>query len=210
MLQLGKKPSAAQVESAKVGLRSYIAKTLGEVRAVPSDMNIDARQVIKAVTDMSSDNARAKIKALMGAEADALLKQIDEAAQSAVVRAAVATNSKTAVRGGIRQGVEEITAPGVVGQAMAGEPINATKALIQSITGQTSEYTATQKQRIFEDIARALTEKKGQTAQAALSYLQQAMRGQSLTAAQNEFLARQIAGTTVMAGIPAAQEVTGR
>jgi hypothetical protein len=93
---------------------------------------------------------------------------------------------------------------------MAGEPINATKALIQSITGQTSEYTATQKQRIFEDIARALTEKKGQTAQAALSYLQQAMRGQSLTAAQNEFLARQIAGTTVMAGIPAAQEVTGR
>jgi hypothetical protein len=210
MLQLGKKPSAAQVESAKVGLRSYIAKTLGDVRAVPSDMNIDARQVIKAVTDMSSDNARAKIKALMGAEADALLKQIDEAAQSAVVRAAVATNSKTAVRGGIRQGVEEITAPGVVGQAMAGEPINATKALIQSITGQTSEYTATQKQRIFEDIARALTEKKGQTAQAALSYLQQAMRGQSLTAAQNEFLARQIAGTTVMAGIPAAQEVTGR
>jgi len=210
MLQLGKKTSAAQVESAKVGLRSYIAKTLGDVRAVPSDMNIDARQVIKAVTDMSSDNARAKIKALMGAEADALLKQIDEAAQSAVVRAAVATNSKTAVRGGIRQGVEEITAPGVVGQAMAGEPINATKALIQSITGQTSEYTATQKQRIFEDIARALTEKKGQTAQAALSYLQQAMRGQSLTAAQNEFLARQIAGTTVMAGIPAAQEVTGR
>jgi len=210
MLQLGKKPSAAQVESAKVGLRSYIAKTLGDVRAVPSDMNIDARQVIKAVTDMSSDNARAKIKALMGAEADALLKQIDEAAQSAVVRAAVATNSKTAVRGGIRQGVEEITAPGVVGQAMAGEPINATKALIQSITGQTSEYTATQKQRIFEDIARALTEKKGQTAQAALIYLQQAMRGQSLTAAQNEFLARQIAGTTVMAGIPAAQEVTGR
>jgi CheY-specific phosphatase CheX len=173
-------------------------------------MNIDARQVIKAVTDMSSDNARAKIKALMGAEADALLKQIDEAAQSAVVRAAVATNSKTAVRGSIRQGVEEITAPGVVGQAMAGEPINATKALIQSITGQTAEYTATQKQRIFEDIARALTEKKGQTAQAALVYLQQAMRGQPLTAAQNEFLARQIAATTVMAGIPAAQEVTGR
>jgi hypothetical protein len=210
MLQLGSKPSAAQVESAKLGLRSYIAKTLGEVRAVPSDMNIDARQVIKAVTDMSSDNARAKIKALMGAEADALLKQIDEAAQSAVVRAAVATNSKTAVRGSIRQGVEEITAPGVVGQAMAGEPINATKALIQSITGQTAEYTATQKQRIFEDIARALTEKKGQTAQAALVYLQQAMRGQPLTAAQNEFLARQIAATTVMAGIPAAQEVTGR
>lgn len=210
-LELGKKPSAAQVESAKSGLRSYIAKVLGDVRAVPSDMNIDAREVVKAVTDMSSGNARAKIRALMGAEADALLKQVDEAAQSAVVRTAMATNSKTAIRGNIKQTVQEMTTPGVLGQAMAGEPINSSKALIQAITGQTEEFTAQQRQKIFEDIARALTEKRGNTALAALDYLEQAMRGQPLTAAQNEFLARQIAGTTMIAGIPAAQEVvTGR
>lgn len=208
--ELGRKPSAAQVEAAKSGLRSYIAKVLGDVRAVPSDMNIDARQVVKAVTDMSSDNARAKIRALMGAEADALLKQVDEAAQSAVVRTALATNSKTAIRGNIKQTVEELTTPGVLGQAMAGDPINTSKAMIQAVTGQTEEFTALQRQRIFEDIARALTEKKGKTALAALDYLEQAMRGQPLTAAQNEFLARQIAGTTMIAGLPAAQEVTGR
>jgi len=208
--ELGKKPSAAQVEAAKSGLRSYIAKVLGDVRAVPSDMNLDARQVVKAVTDMSSDNSRAKIRALMGAEADALLKQVDEAAQSAVVRTALATNSKTAIRGNIKQTVEELTTPGVLGQAMAGDPINTSKAIIQAVTGQTEEFTAQQRQRIFEDIARALTEKKGKTALSALNYLEQAMRGQPLTAAQNEFLARQIAGTTMIAGIPAAQEVTGR
>lgn len=208
--ELGKKPSAAQVEAAKSGLRSYIAKVLGDVRAVPSDMNLDARQVVKAVTDMSSDNSRAKIRALMGAEADALLKQVDEAAQSAVVRTAMATNSKTAIRGNIKQTVEELTTPGVLGQAMAGDPINTSKAIIQAVTGQTEEFTAQQRQRIFEDIARALTEKKGKTALSALNYLEQAMRGQPLTAAQNEFLARQIAGTTMIAGIPAAQEVTGR
>lgn len=208
--ELGSKPSAAQVEAAKSGLRSYIAKVLGDVRAVPSDMNIDARQVVKAVTDMSSDNARAKIRALMGAEADVLLKQVDEAAQSAVVRTALATNSKTAIRGNIKQTVEELTTPGVLGQAMAGDPINTSKAMIQAVTGQTEEFTALQRQRIFEDIARALTEKKGKTALAALDYLEQAMRGQPLTAAQNEFLARQIAGTTMIAGLPAAQEVTGR
>lgn len=208
--ELGKKPSAAQVEAAKSGLRSYIAKVLGDVRAVPSDMNLDARQVVKAVTDMSSDNSRAKIRALMGAEADALLKQVDEAAQSAVVRTALATNSKTAIRGSIKQTVDELTTPGVLGQAMAGDPINTSKAIIQAVTGQTEEFTAQQRQRIFEDIARALTEKKGKTALSALNYLEQAMRGQPLTAAQNEFLARQIAGTTMIAGIPAAQEVTGR
>jgi uncharacterized membrane protein YheB (UPF0754 family) len=173
-------------------------------------MNLDAREVVKAVTDMSSGNARTKIRALMGAEADALLKQVDEAAQSAVVRTAMATNSKTAIRGNIKQTVQEMTTPGVLGQAMAGEPINSSKALIQAITGQTEEFTAQQRQRIFEDIARALTEKRGNTALAALDYLEQAMRGQPLTAAQNEFLARQIAGTTIIAGVPAAQEVTGR
>lgn len=208
--ELGKKPSAAQVEAAKSGLRSYIARVLGDVRAVPSDMNLDARQVVKAVTDMSSDNSRAKIRALMGAEADALLKQVDEAAQSAVVRTALATNSKTAIRGSIKETVNELTTPGVLGQAMAGDPINTSKAIIQAVTGQTEEFTAQQRQRIFEDIARALTEKKGKTALSALNYLEQAMRGQPLTAAQNEFLARQIAGTTMIAGIPAAQEVTGR
>lgn len=209
-LELGKKPSADQIAAAKSGLRSYVAKVLGDVRMVPSDPNIDAREVVKAVTDMSSSNARAKIKALMGAEADALLKQIDEAAQSAVVRTAMATNSKTAIRGNIKQTVEELTTPGVLGQAMAGDPINTSKAMIQAVTGQTEEYTAVQRQRIFEEIARALTEKRGQSAVAALNYLEQAMRGQPLTAAQNEFLARQIAGTAMIAGIPAAQEVSGR
>lgn len=209
-LQLGKNPSAAELEAAKSGLRSYIEKTVGDVRAVPSDMNIDARQVVKAVTDMSSDNARAKIRALMGSEADALLKQIDQASQSAVVRAAMSTNSKTAIRGAIQEDVNRMTTPGVLGQAMAGEPLNTSKALIQAITGQTAEYTAAQKQRIFEDIARALTEKRGQTAVAALDYLDAAMKGQPLTAAQNEFLARQIASTAMITGIPAAQEVKGR
>jgi len=209
-LELGKNPSADQIAAAKSGLRSYVSKVLGDVRMVPSDPNIDAREVVKAVTDMSSSNARAKIRALMGAEADALLKQIDEAAQSAVVRTAMATNSKTAIRGNIKETVSELTTPGAVGQLMAGDPINTSKAMIQAITGQTAEYTAAQRQRIFEDIARALTEKRGQSAVAALNYLDQAMKGQPLTAAQNEFLARQIAGTSIIAGIPATQEVIGR
>ncbi len=208
--ELGKKPSTAQVDAAKQGLRSYIDKTLGDVKAVASDPNIDARQVIKAVSDMSSDNARAKIKALMGAEADTLLRQIDEAAQSAIVRASMAANSKTAVRTGINEGVKEMTVPGILGQAMQGKAVNTAEALIQAVTGQTAEYTATQRQRIFEDIAKALTEKKGKTALAALDYLEQAMKGQPLTAAQNEFLAKQVAGTAMIAGIPAAQQLGGR
>ena len=208
-LELGKNPSQAQIAAAKSGLRSAIYKTMGDVRAIASDPNIDAREVAKAVTDMSSANARAKIKALMGKEADALLKQIDQAAQSAQVRAAMAVNSKTAIRGNIKADVTALTDPGIIGSAMQGEPVNTSKALIQAVTGQTKEYTVAQQQKIFADIAKALTEKKGKSALAALNYLENAMKGQPLTAAQNEFVAQQIAASGLIGLTPAVQEATG-
>lgn len=196
-IELGPRPSQDQVAAAKSGLRSYIEKAMGDIRAIASDPSVDAqeaRQVIKAVTDMSSDNARRKIRDLMGAEADALLAQIDEAAQSATVRAAMAQNSKTAGRQAIMGTVDELTAPGVVGQAMQGEAVNTTKAMIQAVTGQTSEYTAAQRQRIYQDIARALTEKSGENALTSLRVLDAAMKGQALTATQTDQLAKMVAG----------------
>lgn len=208
-LELGKNPSQAQIAAAKSGLRSAIYKTMGDVRAIASDPNIDAREVVKAVTDMSSANARAKIKALMGKEADALLKQIDQAAQSAQVRAAMAVNSKTAIRGNIKADVTALTEPGIIGSAMQGEPVNTSKALIQAVTGQTKEYTVAQQQKIFANIAKALTEKKGKSALAALNYLESAMKGQPMTAAQNEFVAQQIAASGLIGLTPTVQEATG-
>ena len=196
-IELGSRPSQDQVAAAKSGLRSYIEKAMGDVRAIASDPSVDAqeaRQVIKAVTDMSSDNARRKIRDLMGAEADALLAQIDEAAQSATVRAAMAQNSKTAGRQAIMGTVDELTAPGVVGQAMQGEAVNTTKAMIQAVTGQTAEYTAAQRQRIYQDIARALTQKSGEDAVTSLRVLDAAMKGQSLTDVQTDQLAKMLAG----------------
>lgn len=197
LFELGRNPSADQIAAAKSGLRGYIGKTLGDIRTIASDptaSSIEARQVVKAVTDMSSPNARTKIRNLLGAEADALFAQIDSAAQSAVVRAAMAQNSKTAARLATQKTVEEITAPGIVGQALQGEPVNTTKALIQAATGRGPEYTAAQRQRIYGDIARALTEKRGPDAAVALRALDAAMSGQAMTDAQTTALARVIAG----------------
>ena len=196
--QFGEDASAAQISAAKQGLRRYIDKAIGDVRAIASDPTaeaIDAREVIKVVTDLSSKNARKKIKAMLGAEADALLKQIDEAAQSASVRAALAVNSKTAQRTAIRESVEQVTQPGVFGTAMRGEPLMTSQKLIQAVSGQTDEFTEAQKQRIFEEISRALTQRRGRSAQEALRLINSAMEGQPLTDAQNQFLAQQIALT---------------
>lgn len=195
--ELGRNPSQAQIDATKRGVRMYINDALNNVRAIASDPTVEAleaRQVIKAVTDLSSDNARMKIRGLMGAEADALLNQIDQAAQSTTVRAAMAQNSKTAGRQSIDRTVSEITAPGVVGQAMQGEAINTTKALIQAVTGQTGEYSAARRQKIYNDIAKSLTEKRGPNALAALRVLDSAMKGQDLTDAQTDSLAKMLSG----------------
>jgi hypothetical protein len=214
MKAFGPDASAAQIDAAKQGLRRYVEKAIGDVRAIASDPTaeaLDARQVIKVVTDLSSENARKKIKSMLGAEADALLKQIDEAAQSASVRAALAVNSKTAQRQAIRETVEQVTQPGVVGSAMRGEPLLTSQRLIQAVSGQTDEFTEAQKQRIFEEISRALTERKGRSAQEALRLIGSAMEGQPLTDAQNQFLAQQVAltlyGGTAPTAARSAQQV---
>lgn len=213
MKAFGPDASAAQIDAAKQGLRRYVEKTIGDVRAIASDPTaeaLDARQVIKTVTELSSDNARKKIKTMLGAEADALLKQIDEAAQSASVRAALAVNSKTAQRQAIREGVEEVTQPGLVGSAMRGEPLLTSQKLIQAVSGQTDEFTEAQKQRIYEEISRALTERKGRSAQEALRLINSAMQGQPLTDAQNQFLAQQVALSLYGGAAPTAARTVER
>jgi len=89
-----------------------------------------------------------------------------------------------------------------VGEALRGEPINTTKALIQAVTGYTDEFTVEQRQRIYQDLARALTEKRGPEAQMALRVLQQAMSGQQLTDQQTEMLARLITTSFAASAAP--------
>ena len=199
----------AQLEAAKTGLRNYIDKAMNDVKAIASDPTaeaIDARQVIKVVTDLSSGSSRNKIKALLGAEADALLKQIDAASQSAVVKASMAVNSKTAQRTAINETIKEITKPGVVGTALRGEPLQTSQRLIQAISGMTDEFTESQKQKVFVEIATALTQRKGRSAQEALKLVSGAIKGQDLTEAQNRFLAQQISVTLFGGATPTASE----
>lgn len=204
LLTLGKEPSLAQLEAARSGMRGAINKTLGDVRAIASDPNMDARQLRQALSVLGSDNAKAKARQLLGAEADTLFSQIAEAEQSLLVRSAMARNSATAARQSIQETVGDITTPGLVGEAMAGEPINATKRLVQAVTGQTEEFTAGQRQKVFQDIAKALTERRGPEASAALESLARAMSGQAITEAQTQAIARAAANAGFVAAAPTA------
>ena len=199
MEELGVDPSDAQIEAAKLGMRSALRTALDNVKAVPSDPDIAARQISEFVKLVSSENSRKKIREILGDDAPAMLKELDEASQTALVRSAVNVNSKTFARGAVKEDIDELTAKGVVRSAMSGEPLNTSKELIQAVTGETRKFDADQKQQVYNDIARALTEKKGKSAEAALRYIQGAMEGRVLTEPQRDFAAQQLA-TALFAG----------
>lgn len=203
-MALGDNPSQAQIQAARQGLRTRVEEVVGNVRRIPSDPNIDARQMVGALREMGSDNARRKMQIIMDDEADALFNLLDEASASAELRANVAGNSRTAIRQATTGMIDETTAPGMIGRAAKGDPLEATKTLVQAITGMTDEYTESQRQRIFSEIARALTQKQGQSAQAALRMIQGAMDGQKLTDAQVNTLSRLLAATLYSSAAPTA------
>jgi len=189
-----------ELYAAQAGLRGQIDERMANVRAISSDSNMDARQALAALSEMSSDASRAKISMILGDEAPELFAELDEATQSFGLRAALATNSKSAARIAGKQSMDEVAGPNMAELAMQGETVNTTKALIQAVTGYTAEFTTAKRQKVYQDIAFALTNKTGDDARMALNVLDAAMKGQELTSAQTDNLAKIISGVLFTGG----------
>lgn len=190
-------PSMASLMAAQRGLSTRLGKVLGDVQKIPSDPNLDARELLTTVRLFSSANSIQKLRQILPREQLVpFLRELAAAEQTLKVRAALATNSKTQIRQATQKSVDEITAPGIVGTALAGEPLNTTKRLIQFVTGQTAEYTADRKQAIYLDIAKALTEKKGETAREAYRVIRRAIENgnATMTPAERSLVANALAG----------------
>ena len=198
--ELGPEPTDSQIELAKLGMRNYIRTVLDNVRKVPSDMQREARELDQFLRLTSSENARRKIVALMGDEANDLLRQIDEVGQTALVRTATNVNSKTAQRQAIREKIDNLTEYGIVGQILRGEPVNSSKQIVQSITGMTNEFNEQRKRAIYDDIAFALTKTHGDRAKEVLETVRAALDGRIITQEQNDALVRSLAAAITIAG----------
>ena len=203
LLDLGDNPSDAALAAARRGLRTEVERVLGEVKALPSRPDVDAAQALTLMKSFSSDNVRAKIRALLGNQAEPMLQALDEALAAASLQARTSMNSATAARLAQQETVRQITEPGMLGKAAQGDLVGTTKDLVRAVTGQTAEYTAERQQAIYADIVRALTEKRGPSAQQALRVLQDAMSRQSLTDAQTDIVAKAIAAALYGGGTTA-------
>ncbi|PYF12013.1 hypothetical protein C8J30_102328 [Rhodobacter viridis] len=196
--------SKAERDAAKAGVRSYIDDTLANVARTASDPNTDIRELQKLMREMTSRAAEDKMTALLGkADAAALIKRLDTETTSIELRAALAQNSKTAVRQSVQGQIEKMTAPGAMSVLLQGKPLEAGKRVAAVLSGQTEEAIALRQQGIYADIARALTEKRGNEASRAMIVIQRAMRGQPVTDAQAELIGRALAHAVAVGGYAA-------
>lgn len=167
----------AEREAMKQGVRSRIDDALANVTRAVSDGNMDAREAIKAARDLSSRAAREKIADLIGpADADRLFSQLDQATKALELRAGVADNSKTFARTALDTDIKQQIQGGALQTAKRGEPIQATKRLVQTLTGATPEAAIAKERSIYTEIARLLTEARGPDAMRTAGQIATLMR----------------------------------
>ena len=169
--------SQAEQTHVRLGLRAQIDETVANVKRTITDPNVDARQAMQSIKDLSSDAARDKLRLVLGQQqADALLGQVDQAAQAFQLRAATTRNSATFARQATNQAVRDATEPGVFGQALRGKPIKVGQAVAQAATGTRPADDLARQDGIYNEISRALTERRGADAMNLLARLAQANR----------------------------------
>ncbi|WP_298853500.1 hypothetical protein [uncultured Ruegeria sp.] len=188
-------------QAVRRGVRESIEHTLSNVRRTISDPNTDAREAMQLVKEMSSRANVVKLRLVLGGpRADRLLNELDRSATALELRAAVAQNSKTAQRQSIQSQVAEETSPGLLRRTTGnlGNPLDAARAVSQSIAAIDPASMSARERGMFAEIAKALTGIKGKNAQDALKAVRGALKGQPIKDAQSELIGRVVAGATAL------------
>jgi Ca2+-binding EF-hand superfamily protein len=194
---------------ARVGLRDAIEKTINNVKATIASPDVDINQLRTVLRDLSSENNKAKVRAIIGTDnANALFRELEKANAALQLRAAVAVNSKTAIRQSMKESIEALTEPGAIQTAMQGEPFKAAQQLTKSLTGAGTEYTEAQKGTIMKEIARAMTSARGEEAKRQLRVIYNAVKENRATAEQmqqaSDFLINSVTLPSTIFGTAAA------
>jgi hypothetical protein len=159
-------------EYVRRGVRAQIDETLANVKRTVQDPEVDQRQAVQAIKDLSSDAAREKLRMIMGTqESDRMFAAIDQAAKAFELKAGLTQNSKTATRLMFNEAVKEATEPGPVGLLMEGRPLAAGKSALQSALGTGPKAQLAREDQIYDEVVRALTERRGTDAQRLLQEL---------------------------------------
>lgn len=150
--------SVAEKAGLGQGIRSDIEHRVSNVTRSLQDGNMDAREAVKSLRDLSSRASREKVTLAIGDEkASKLFDEIDRISTTFDLRASVAENSKTFARQATEGRINSMTAPGPIATLAQGKPLNAAQKLAQVLTRQTPDAVNARQQKIYSDIAQFLT-----------------------------------------------------
>ena len=188
-------------EKAKVaeGVRMRIDETLANVKRTAADSDVQRKEAIKALKDMSSRATEDKLAMVVGRDKAArMAREIDGAAQAFELESRVATGSQTFTRKEGKAALDSLTNDGVVNAFRSGQPVNTGQRLVQALLGRTQA----DKQRINDEtmsaVVAALMRRGPQarlTAQQMLDMTQRVDPGTQRASMLAEALTRRLAAT---------------
>jgi hypothetical protein len=131
------------------------------------------------------------------------MRELEQELTAINLRAAVNANSATARRGAIQGAVQQQSQTGIIGHLRRGEPAQATKSIVQALTGETEEAMLARQMGIFDEMATLLTQQRGRQAEDALRIVQRAIEGRELSETQARIVARAVLQPAALTGATA-------
>ena len=196
--------------AAKKGMRAAFDEAMANVKAVASDLNVDARQAVNAAKQFSSEANRKKAELILGKTmADRLFREFDQASTQLALRTAVSRNSATASRVAGKAAMDEIITGGPINALKRGKFGDWSRGLVQMMTNTTPADDLAQKQAIYAEVAKALTASRGPDAKAALTAVQNAMTGAPVSQAQADLVAKAVTSALALGAYQTGQQRLG-
>jgi len=188
--------SDAEMDAIKLGARNQIEEILDQTRKNIGTVGDDksgatAEESRKLLRILSSDSSRKKLRLILGdSEAQVLFNKLDEVTAGLQLLNSVGENSRTAIRIQLKEILDNMLEPGIVGSAARGDIPQLPKKLIQALTQQTPDALTEQTDEILSEVATVLTQSRGREAEAALKLLDQARQGATLSKPQAAFISK--------------------
>jgi hypothetical protein len=199
-LEVMRGASSEAKAAARRGMREQIEETLSNVRRTITDPNVDAREAMHLVKDMSSRANMKKARLILGTDAKALFDELEKAEAALSLRAAVSRNSATAIRQSTKAQIADEVQPGLLRRTLGrgGNPLDAAQEITQSLAGIDAASMTADQQKLMAEIAQTLIGMRGRKARQALTAVKNAMRGQPLKDQQAETIGRLVAASTAV------------
>ena len=143
----------------KQGVREAIDERIARVQTAFSDPSgSEAREAMKALKELSSRANRDKVRAVIGdAQSSKLFRELDQAAVSFELKAAVAENSKTYARTALADRIGTRADEGAVNALRRGRPLEAVGEAASRVLGGSGRAAGERKDAIYSDLVKSLT-----------------------------------------------------